>query len=841
MNKLRSTLLLAMFMLTSSAFGQQISGVVVDDSNQPLIGASVLVESTSIGTSTGLDGSFSFDAQGNAGAVLVSYIGYEDATVPMAADLGRIVLQSTDIGLDGVEIVASVAQDRKTPVAQSTLDPRFVEETYGGSTELPEVLRVTPGVYATKQGGGVGDSRINIRGFDQRNVAVLINGIPVNDMENGWVYWSNWAGLGDAVKTIQVQRGLGASKLAINSIGGTMNLITKSTDAQQGGSVQYQLTDYGQAKLVASAHTGLLENGLAVSAVFSRTEGDGYVDGTWFKGISYFLSISKQLSDNQLLVFTGVGAPQTHGQRSTGLTEEQVEEFGATYNRDWGYYRNRMFNERVNYYHKPQFALNHYWTVSDVTNVSTSVYTSFGHGGGSGRLGSSYPRDEFGQIDADAAAAYNSQNIDQSAKYAQRNSVNNHIWYGALSTVNTALTDNIDLTLGVDGRYYKGEHFREVRSLLGAEFYNDRTNGPVGVAEEATSYINVFEVTPPEERVSYDNDGIVKYFGGFGQVEYSTDQLSTFLAASVNTTSNQRIDRMSYRNTDRSEESEVVNIGGYNAKIGANYNINDQHNVYANAGVFSRAPFFSFVFVNNSNDVAQGLTNEKAQSFEVGYGYRVRRLAAKVNAYHTTWEDKALLSGNITTPTGITRALLRGAGARHMGVELEFNSKPIENLDFGGIVSLGDWQWVGDIEATVYSETDPNSSSTVNAYTDGLMVGNAPQNQYGFQARYQMGMFFVGATYVYNDKFYTNYDPSRITTPEAKQDSYQLPAFGTLDARVGVDIPFGDYKAQVIAQGFNLTDEFYWSDATNNSTGDGIAYGFPGFGRNFNVAVKVSF
>jgi len=104
-----------------------------------------------------------------------------------------------------------------------------------------------------------------------------------------------------------------------------------------------------------------------------------------------------------------------------------------------------------------------------------------------------------------------------------------------------------------------------------------------------------------------------------------------------------------------------------------------------------------------------------------------------------------------------------------------------------------------------------------------------------------MGMFFVGATYVYNDKFYTNYDPSRITTPEAKQDSYQLPAFGTLDARVGVDIPFGDYKAQVIAQGFNLTDEFYWSDATNNSTGDGIAYGFPGFGRNFNVAVKVSF
>lgn len=94
-------------------------------------------------------------------------------------------------------------------------------------------MKMTPGVYATKQGGGFGDSRINVRGFDQKNVAVMINGIPVNDMENGWVYWSNWSGLSDATRTMQVQRGLGASKLAINSVGGTINIITKTTDAKK--------------------------------------------------------------------------------------------------------------------------------------------------------------------------------------------------------------------------------------------------------------------------------------------------------------------------------------------------------------------------------------------------------------------------------------------------------------------------------------------------------------------------------------------------------------------------------------------------------------------------------
>ena len=104
------------------------------------------------------------------------------------------------------------------------------------------VLNSTPGVYATQQGGGDGDARITIRGFNQRNVAVMIDGIPVNDMENGWVYWSNWFGLDAVTSNIQVQRGLGASKIAIPSVGGTMNLLTKGIDSRKGGSINRKLT-----------------------------------------------------------------------------------------------------------------------------------------------------------------------------------------------------------------------------------------------------------------------------------------------------------------------------------------------------------------------------------------------------------------------------------------------------------------------------------------------------------------------------------------------------------------------------------------------------------------------
>ena len=123
--------------------------------------------------------------------------------------------------------VIDVAKERETPIALSTITAQEVLLKVG-NLEFPEVMSKTPGVYATKQGGGYGDSRISLRGFDQRNTSFLINGQPVNDMENGWVYWSNWQGLTDVTSGIQIQRGLGATSLAVPSVGGTVSIFTKS-------------------------------------------------------------------------------------------------------------------------------------------------------------------------------------------------------------------------------------------------------------------------------------------------------------------------------------------------------------------------------------------------------------------------------------------------------------------------------------------------------------------------------------------------------------------------------------------------------------------------------------
>ena len=87
-------------------------------------------------------------------------------------------------------------------------------------------LKSTPSVYITNQGGGEGDGKISMRGFDPSQTTVLINNISVNDMETGWVYWSNWSNLSDITNSVQVQSGMAGQNMELNALGGVISIQT---------------------------------------------------------------------------------------------------------------------------------------------------------------------------------------------------------------------------------------------------------------------------------------------------------------------------------------------------------------------------------------------------------------------------------------------------------------------------------------------------------------------------------------------------------------------------------------------------------------------------------------
>ena len=256
---------------SAAAFAQTtVKGQLVDsETGEPLIGASVVVEGTSQGSVTDIDGNFTQKVGPNA-TLVFKYVGYKDLKTKVtqkksSVDLGIIKMEPDAVMLNDVTITSSIAVSRKTPVAVSTVDPVFISERLG-SQEFPEILKSTPGIYASKDNGGFGESRVTVRGFGQTNVGIMINGVPMNDMEWGGVYWSNWAGLSDVTRSMQVQRGLGASKVSSPSVGGSINVITNSIDAKQGGTLSYGIGNDGYNKVLFSLSSGLTKDGWAFSA-----------------------------------------------------------------------------------------------------------------------------------------------------------------------------------------------------------------------------------------------------------------------------------------------------------------------------------------------------------------------------------------------------------------------------------------------------------------------------------------------------------------------------------------------------------------------------------------------
>ena len=835
------------FLATTISFGQTIvEGTVVDETGA-LPGAAVIEKGTSNGTTTDFDGNFSLEVKETKGILQVSFVGMASREIEFSAkagqtvNLGNIILAQDENVLEEIVVTAvSFAIDRKTPVAVSTVTAGVIEHKLG-SQEFPEILKSTPGVYATKSGGGFGDGKLTMRGFNSENVAVLINGVPVNDMENGRVYWSNWAGLSDVTSYMQVQRGLGASKVAVPAIGGTVNILSKTTDISTGGSIYFGTGNDGYQKYGATLSTGLLENGFAATVSAYKTEGDGYVDGTEFKGFNYFLNISKQINTDHKISFTTFGAPQRHGQRQNMslISRYKDAESGNKFNPDWGIKNGQVTHIEDNFYHKSQTSLNHYWTMNEKSSLSTALYASFGSGGGGGTAGSN--RDLFRvrigaddqPVDLDNIVEINRANGEQGlgSEAYLRASRNDHNWFGVLSTFKTDLTDNLALVAGVDLRSYTGEHFSEVTDLLGGSYALDNSN-----VNNPNAALKV------GDKRDYHNDGEVGWQGLFTQLEYNLDRLNVFAAAAISNTSYRRIDYFQYTPNDPLRETDKYNFTGFSVKGGANYNLNDYHNIFANIGYFEKAAGFDSVFLQYDNEhINADAENQKIFSAELGYGFRGDKLAANVNIYRTAWNDRTLTQGFQNPDGTFSTANILGVNAIHQGVELDFVYKAADNFTLSGMLSLGDWAWDNDVLGVEIFDEEQNLIDVVDLYIAGLKVSESAQTTAAIGLDWEvLEKTHFTVDFNYYDNLYAQYDPNDRGS-EGPQ-AWKAPDYSTFDAGLRYNFKIGDFDTTLLGIVNNVFNTEYIADARDGSGSTAnTALVWFGFGRTYNVSAKINF
>ncbi|MEI6456786.1 MAG: TonB-dependent receptor [bacterium] len=923
----RITLLLVTALLPFLLAAQKcmIRGVVSDaGSNETLIGATILF-GPGKGVVTDMDGRYYIKVDPGTYHLKVSYVGYIQQEVDVTVEKGEF---SQDFNLKTptlteVEVVGDVAKTRETPVAFSNVKPLQIQEELA-SRDLPMILNKTPGVYATRQGGGDGDARINIRGFSQRNLAVMIDGIPVNDMENGWVYWSNWFGLDAVTRSIQVQRGLGASKLALPSVGGTMNIITKGIDANLGGIIKQEFGSDGYLRTSIGVTTGQLKHGWGITVAGSYKQGSGWVDNTWTKGWFAYLRIDKKIG-RHIITFSAMGAPQQHAQRSymksiatfdkdyaikqgvrPGLADSSGN-YGLRYNSNWGYVNRWNWgpnSEQVyqdnpealaqskNYYFKPQISLRDFWRVNDKFYWSNILYTSIGHGGGTTNFSSTksgaYITSTFTTDPTNGLIYYqgyydrNMTDITRRSEGIIRASVNNHYWFGLLSTFSWEISPAFTFSGGLDLRTYKGQHYGEVYDLLGGDFVRD----------DANRNKNQYDNMVVGDKIYYNNDGLVRWGGIFAQLEFKKERWTAFLNLTTALSAYKRVDYFKKKDIvlDGNTYTQAVGYGdvfyyngaqnitysmlngdqqytkgdtvfvikhygsltdtlsiigstpydnnssasqytstrwkyfpGFTVKGGVNYNINKNNNVFLNLGYLSKAPRFNNVF-DNANKEYLDVKNEIVEALELGYSLNTKKVALNVNGYLTYWKNRPLESPLYVMIDGDQYpANINGVDAFHKGIEIEFGWKPIPQLQWDQVVSWGDWRWTSGGTAYVYDPTGILLDSlTFNA--KGVHVGDAAQFQLMESLRWEIIKYlYVSGSFTLFAKNYSQMDPTSLTpnfmdSNGNPPDSWQLPVYYLVDLNAGYRFTFKNFKLDLRASVLNLFNLKYIADAKNNDS-----------------------
>ncbi|HAH58238.1 MAG TPA: hypothetical protein DCL86_08835, partial [Bacteroidales bacterium] len=328
-----------------------------------------------------------------------------------------------------------------------------------------------------------------------------------------------------------------------------------------------------------------------------------------------------------MISFTGMGSPEKHGQQNYGMTKAEVQQFGNRYNPNWGMLNGKINSISENAYHKPQLALNHYWTINSRATLSSSAYLSFGDGGG--KFAESFmspPANTIrkdNQIDWEAIVLYNTSHTDsvelESGKVVggfsriiQSNYMASHSWYGGLSTLNLTINDHFKILSGMHIRYFKSNLREKISDLLGGNFWVDQYAFTLPGVAGRKQLKGIGEV------INVDNDARVDVGSLFAQAEYTFNKFSAFLAATYSHTRFQRVDRMNYiQNT----ESEKISRAGFDIKTGMQYSFYSKHRIYINTGHYSKAPYFKFVYADFTNAPVQYLKNERISAIEAGYNF----------------------------------------------------------------------------------------------------------------------------------------------------------------------------------------------------------------------------
>jgi outer membrane receptor for ferrienterochelin and colicin len=332
----------------------------------------------------------------------------------------------------------------------------------------------------------------------------------------------------------------------------------------------------------------------------------------------------------------------------------------------------------------------------------------------------------------------------------------------------------------------------------------------------------------------------------FGQLEYKKDKLSAFVQGAISNQGFQRIEYFLRSGADQT--SAWKNISGGNVKLGANYNINAKSNVFVNTGTYSKQPNFDAVWINFDNILNPDLKNETVVGLEAGYGYRSNNLNFNLNVYRTSWKDRFLSTG-VSIGSDRGTANYYGIEQIHSGFELDGTYKISSFVEVEGMVSLGNYEYGGDVTADVF-DSSRNKIGTSTVYLEGVKVGDAAQTTSRVNLKVSpTDLFKFNISMFSASDLFANFNPEEFDSEG--QMAMQLPSYELFDFGTSYNLSVAGEKVYVRLNVNNIFDTHYLAESATNilaNPGDPTFLGvnsdnrvFPGWGRTWNLGFTYRF
>ncbi len=360
--------------------GGTITGSITDaDTGIPIAGVNISLVGTTFGTTTSPNGIFNLSSIPSGRYTLrVSMVGY--TLIQRSVDVREgeslridLALVPSAIVTPGITITATRARERETPVTFSTLEAHSLEERYTVQ-DVPQLLSELPSTtFYSENGNGIGYNYMSLRGFDQRRLSVMINGVPQNDPEDHNVYWLDFPDLTASTTDIQVQRGAGSAFYGPPAIGGSVNIVTSAHSNQRLLSASAGIGSYNTRKYLLSYSSGLIDKTYSVYGKYSKTLSSGYRNRAWIDFDSYYFSAIRY-DESMTTQVNMYGGPIADGLAYYGIPRSDVTD------REKRKYNPIQRPEEIENFSQPHFELLHEWRISPSIALNNTIFYVAGAG-----------------------------------------------------------------------------------------------------------------------------------------------------------------------------------------------------------------------------------------------------------------------------------------------------------------------------------------------------------------------------------------------------------------------------------------------------------------------------